>query len=166
MVQRGGKPDQLLDILLIGGEASGSQHHQSSISNWSGVCVLVGSMQLTSPTWWGFQNLQNNSRILLSVPLKEDPRPYPRKATLLFLGCCCFVSASPPFPNQQLFEPACWNSGKVLEAECSRFPVIKERETQKGFCAQEPHWVLFGFRNEGGRERRGEEKGIFINDSD
>ena len=29
-------------------------------SNLSGVSVLVGSVQLTSSTWWGFQYLQNS----------------------------------------------------------------------------------------------------------
>ena len=36
---------------LVGGEVIGSRHHQPSGPNWSGVYVLVGSMQLTSPTW-------------------------------------------------------------------------------------------------------------------
>ena len=43
---------------LVGGEVTGwyfwSQHHQPSGSNWSGVSVLVVSMQLTPTTWWGF----------------------------------------------------------------------------------------------------------------
>ena len=38
---------------LVGGEVIGSQHHQPSGSNQSGVCVLVVSVQLTSSTWWG-----------------------------------------------------------------------------------------------------------------
>ena len=54
----------------------------------------------------------------------QDPGP---KAELLFLDCSSLVFASPPFPDQQLFEPALWNSEKV---------------TQKGFCAQEFHRVL------------------------
>ena len=54
----------------------------------------------------------------------QDPAP---KAVLLFLDCSSLVFASPPFPDQQLFEPALWNSEKV---------------TQKGFCAQEFHRVL------------------------
>ena len=39
---------------LVGGEVIGSQHHQPSGPNWSGVYVLVVSMQLTSFTWRGF----------------------------------------------------------------------------------------------------------------
>ena len=49
-------------FLLVGGEVIRRQHHQPSGSNWSGVYMLVGSIQLTSPTWWGFQNLQNSSK--------------------------------------------------------------------------------------------------------
>ena len=43
---------------LVGGEVIRSQHHQPS----AGVYMLVGSMQATSPTWWGFQYLQNSSK--------------------------------------------------------------------------------------------------------
>ena len=43
---------------LVGGEGIRSQHHQPS----AGVYRLVGSMQATSPTWWGFQYLQNSSK--------------------------------------------------------------------------------------------------------
>ena len=43
---------------LVGGEVIRSQHHQPS----AGVYRLVGSMQATSPTWWGFQYLQNSSK--------------------------------------------------------------------------------------------------------
>ena len=38
------------------------------------------------------------------------------KASLYFIGCSSLVSASPPFPDYQLSEPAYWNSGKVREA--------------------------------------------------
>ena len=76
----------------------------------------VGSIALSSPTWWGFQYLQNSSKILWRVSLEGEPGPCP-KAALLFLDCSSLVSASPPFPDQQLFEPALWNSGEVMEAE-------------------------------------------------
>ena len=48
--------------LVAGGEVIRSQHHQPSGSNWLGVYRLVSSMQLTSPTWWGFQYLQNRTK--------------------------------------------------------------------------------------------------------
>ena len=63
---------------------SRSQHHRPSGSNRSGVYVLVGSTQLTSPTWWGLQCLQNSSKVLLCVSLEGEPGPCP-KAALLFL---------------------------------------------------------------------------------
>ena len=42
---------QLMKFLsLVGGEVIRSQHHRPSVSNWSEVYVLVGSMQLTFST--------------------------------------------------------------------------------------------------------------------
>ena len=48
--------------------------------------------------------------------LKEEPGPC-SKAALLSLGGFSLGSASPPFPDQQLFEPALWDARKVMEAE-------------------------------------------------
>ena len=83
---------------MAGGEVIGKQHHQPSGSNWSGVYVLVGSRQLTSPTYWGFQPLQNSSKILLCMSLKGDPGPCLKAASLLLDGSS-LVSASPLFPD-------------------------------------------------------------------
>ena len=47
---------------LVGGEVMGSQHHQPTGSNPSGVYRLVSSIELTSPAWWGIQCLQNRSK--------------------------------------------------------------------------------------------------------
>ena len=44
-----------------------------------------------------------------------EPGPCP-KAAVLFLDCSSLVSSTPPFPDEQLFEPALWTSGKVTEA--------------------------------------------------
>ena len=53
--------DQLADILLIGWWWGHQESMSSTLgSNLSGVSVLVGSVQLTSSTWWGFQYLQNS----------------------------------------------------------------------------------------------------------
>ena len=49
-------------FLLVSGEVVRSQHHQPSGSNWSGVYLLVGIIQLTSSTWWRLQYLQNISK--------------------------------------------------------------------------------------------------------
>ena len=46
---------------------------------------------------------------LYSLRRDQDPTP---KAALLFLDFSSRVSASPPFPDQQLFEPALWTPGK------------------------------------------------------
>ena len=54
------------------------------------------------------------------------------------------LSLHPPFPSYQQFEPARWNSGKVMEAEWSPLPVIKKWGTQNRFCVREPHRVLLG----------------------
>ena len=54
------------------------------------------------------------------------------------------VSASLPFPDEQLLEPALWNSGKTMEAERGLFP--REMGGHKDFCDQEPHRALLGDR--------------------
>ena len=51
--------DHSSDWLVV---RTGSQRHQPSGSSWSGVYLLVVSIQLTSSTWWGFQYLQNSSK--------------------------------------------------------------------------------------------------------
>ena len=99
-----------MDILLIGKKTGWyfrNQFYQPFGSNWSVVSVLVGSKQLTSFTWWGFWNLQNNSRIwlrtlsrrLLRVPwtarrlnqsiLKEINPEYSLEGRLLKLKLQC-----------------------------------------------------------------------------
>ena len=55
----------------------------------SGVSVLVGSIVLTS-FWWGFQYLQNSSKVLLCVSHKGEPGLCPNDALLLF-----FLTAPP-----------------------------------------------------------------------
>ena len=79
---------------LIGGEVNGSQQPQPFGSNRSGIYVLVGSTQLTSPTWWGFQDLQNSSKILLCISVDGEPGPCP-KAALLFLLTVPLLSLHP-----------------------------------------------------------------------
>lgn len=45
----------------------------------------------------------------------------------------------------------CWNSGKVMEAECRLFTVIKDRGHKERPCAQEPHGALLGIKRKGVR---------------
>ena len=60
--------------------------------------MLVGNILLTeTPIWWGFQNLQNSSKILLPASLEGDHVPRP-KAALPFPDFS-LVSADLPFPD-------------------------------------------------------------------
>ena len=61
-------------FLLVSCELIGSEHHQPSGSNQSGAYVLVGSIQLTSFTWWGsgiFKTAQRMWSRILSIVLEE-----------------------------------------------------------------------------------------------
>ena len=127
---------------LVGDKVSGSQHYQLSGSKQSGVSMLMCSIQLTSPTWWNISIYKTAHLFLMG---NQDPAS---SLYYHFLWLVLPVCAFPPFPDKQLFEPALWNSGKIMEAEWSLFPVIKKWGTQKGFCAQEPHRVVLvlGFK--------------------
>ena len=79
-----------------------------------------------------------------------EPGPC-HKPALLFLPS--LISASPPFSHSQLFEPALWNSGKILEAERSLFPKKKkwgDGHTERLLCPGVPqgpaqfHRLLIG----------------------
>ena len=59
---------------LVGAEVVGNQHHQLSHSSRSGVCVLMGSTQLTSPPGGGFSTSKTAPRTwrsILPIVLKE-----------------------------------------------------------------------------------------------
>ena len=83
---------------LVGGEVSGSQHHQPSDSNWSEILHAFRqyAMNRTSSTWWGFQYLQNSSKIPCVYPLRGNQDPAPRLHY-------CFLTAPPlslhPLPS-------------------------------------------------------------------
>ena len=51
----------------MGDGITGSQHHQPSGSNWSGVYVFVGSIQLASSTSGGFSACKTASRTWLRI---------------------------------------------------------------------------------------------------
>ena len=78
-----------------------------------------------SPTWRGFQYLQNSLKIWLRVSLDQEPGPGLKPALLLPLTARFFPGiASSAFTNWQLLETARWNSEKVMEAERRLFPII------------------------------------------
>ena len=93
MVQ-GGR-DQLADLLLIGWRG-GKWQSASSTYRFQLLWGLRACGQhaiinrLTSPTWRGFQYLQNSSKILLGVSLEGEPGPCPQ-------GCSSLVSH--PLPS-------------------------------------------------------------------
>ena len=66
------------------------------------------------------------------------------KAALLFLGSPFLASASSPFPDEQLFKSALWDSGKAMEAGVCSLKTINQG--QKSFHVQEPHRVLLSFK--------------------
>ena len=67
----------------------------------------------------------------MCVSLDGEPGLCPNVA-LLFFGGSFLVSGSPPFPDEQLFKSALWNSGKEIEV-CSLYT---RNGGQKG-CVQE-----------------------------
>ena len=84
-----------------------SQHHQPSCSYQPGVSVLLGSRQLTSSTWWGFQFLQNSSKDMAQSIIYS---PWERTKSLwlcliaqVLLFCLAwlfsFLSAFPQLPD-------------------------------------------------------------------
>ena len=82
----------------VGCEVIGSQLHQPSGSNRSGVYMLVGSMQLTSSTWRGFQDLQNSSKDMaqniIYSPWGRTKSPWLCLMTkVLWLGLACLFSS-------------------------------------------------------------------------
>ena len=96
MIQRAGH-DQLMDSLLTGWWW-GKWESASSTSWFQPVWGLCACGQHTSSTWWGFQYLQDSSKVLLCISLEGEPGPCP-KVVLLFLDCSSLVSAFPPFPD-------------------------------------------------------------------
>ena len=64
---------------------------QGDGSNLSGVCMLVGSMQLTSSVWWRLHHLQNSWRLWLRklpIVLEEELKVL---GFVLWLNCYDFV---------------------------------------------------------------------------
>ena len=121
---------------LVGGEVSECQH-QSSGSNWSGVYRFVGSTRLTSHLVEVLVSAKQLKAVTRYVPWGR-PGTLPEGCTVVNSDYSSLASAAPPFPNQQLSEPAHWNSRKIMEAEWSLFPVTEKWGTQKGFVPRSP----------------------------
>ena len=101
LVQRG--RDQHVDILLIGWwwgkwESTSSTFWFQLVWGLRACGQRTVLNNLTSPTWRGFQYLQNSSKILLCVSLEGEPGPS-LKAALLFLLTVGFSLVSHPFPS-------------------------------------------------------------------
>ena len=145
MVQIG--HDQLMGILLI--DCWWSKWESVSSTFWF---QLVGGsssygqyIQLTSPTWWGFQSLQKNSKMLLSISLEGEPGHCP-KASLLFLLTVPLLTLHPlPSLISNCLNLLIGIQGKVKEVDWSLFPVTKKWQTRKGFSAHKHHRTLVGF---------------------
>ena len=90
---------------------------------------------------WGVSVQQQNAKLLLCIFLEEGPGCCP-KAALLSLEGSSLVSASPPFPDEQLLEPALWTSGKVMEAEAN---ALKTRNGGHKPVPRSPPRALPGF---------------------
>ena len=142
MVQRG--LGQLVDTLLTGW--------------WWGNWESASSTSWFQPVWglraYGQQTVNFSHLEGISVSAEElKDIVFPQGGTRTLLQGCAIVSwlllpclCIPSLPWLASVWTCPWNSGKVLEAEWSLFPVIKKWGTQKDFCAQEPHRVLLGFK--------------------
>ena len=128
---------------LVGGEVTGSQHHQPSNCNWPGVSVLVGSIQLPFPTWWGFSISKTAQRYCCVYHLRGNQDPAPRLH-------CCFLAATPLSLSviSNYLNLLFGTQEKGMEGELSLcFLQTRKGGTQKWFCAQEPHGILLSFKS-------------------
>ena len=97
----------------------------------------------------GFSSTEELKDNVKALPLSlwGDPEPCPKFA-LLFLGFSPHPShldsASLPFPDQQLFKLPFGTQGRSWGLNENYF-LKRKQETQKVFCTEEPHNVLFGF---------------------
>lgn len=105
-------------LWLAGDQGIGSQHHQPSDSKRTGVYILVGNIQLTSSTSWGFQclpkNLQGYASEYYVWPLRSiwSSMAFFNGSTIIIFSCVTgFHSAF-----SQVSDPLyCLELGKGLE---------------------------------------------------
>ena len=103
------------------GEVIRSQHHQPSDSNRSGVYMLVGSILVTSPTWWESQYLQDSSKDVAQnigySPWGGTEGPWLcLMAKVLEFFLAWWFSFLSPF-SHSLIKFALWNLGKAKEVK-------------------------------------------------
>ena len=122
MVQKG--HGQLVDVLLIGWWL---------INPWFqlywGLCAY-GQHTTNFSHRQEFQYLQNNSKILFYMSFDGEPQPC-SKAILLPLNYFSLVSASPPFPNQQLLELREGHGGWMKPIFCNQ----ETGDTERLLCS-------------------------------
>ena len=107
--------------------------------------VFVSSIQLVSPTWWGFQYLQNSSKILFCISLEEPSlRNLPWGCTIVSILFISSLSIPLSFLISNclnlLLELSGGLGGWKKPVSCNQ-----EMGDIEGFCAQQPHRVLLGF---------------------
>ena len=71
------------------------------------------------------------------VSLEREEGSCP-KAVLLFLDYSSLGFASPSFPDQQLSEPAPWNSGKTMELNEAHFLKARNGGHRNAFVPRTP----------------------------
>lgn len=130
---------------MVGGEVSGSQHHQPPGSPRSGVPLLVGSRPSTSPPGSGFSICRKAQRYCSVCPLRRNQYPAPRLHY-------CFLTAPPlllhPLPSLIC---NCLNLPFGAQGRSRRqkslFLQTKNREHRRVFVAwrapQSPAWFHF-----------------------
>lgn len=133
MVQRGS--DQLTDI--------------SSESSIIKLLVLTGlgstclwATKFTSPTWWGFQCLQNGSKILSYVCFRGS---LSQGGTTACLDCSSLVPSLLLFPAIKYLNLPFGTQVKSWRLNDRLFPVIKKWRDIDRFCIQEFQRVLLPF---------------------
>ena len=138
MVQRG--RDQLVDLLLIGWWWG---KWESASSTFGFYCVwglhACGQQRVNFTHLVGVSVSAKQLEDIVMCPLRGNQEFAPR-LYYCFSWLFLLPLLSPPFPDKQLFEFACWNSGKVMKPGWSLFPIIKGMgNTERLLCPRVPH---------------------------
>ena len=90
---------------------------------------LVLSLKLPSSKWMRAQLCRRAQRYHCAYSLSKNEG----LASVLYHLLIAPISASPPFPDQELFESTLWNSGKFKQAQWNLYSTNKKSGTQKSF---------------------------------